>query len=52
MARRVVSSEHWLQGGRRLTRACSLRAGLGAALRLATAPGERAVERRFVRGPA
>ncbi len=35
-----------------LTRACSRRAGVGAGFRSATARPERAVERRFVRGPA
>ena len=44
---------HTAAGGAacRLTRACSRRAG-GARLRSATARRERAVERRFVRGPA
>ena len=39
-------------GDRRLSRACSRRAGVGASLRSATARPERAVERRFVRAGA
>jgi hypothetical protein len=41
-----------LRAGSCLTRACSRRAGVGAKLRAATTHRERAVEHRFVRGPA